>query len=82
MDDFQRKYLTEAGLRIQHEGFTVREEKDELLPIKWAGSRVCNVNGTGGMTYDPEQIRRKGLEDALDRVREVVDYNLAYMRRM
>lgn len=82
MDDFQRKYLTEAGLRIQHEGFTVREEKDELLPIKWAGSRVCNVNGTGGMTYDPEQIRRKGLEDALDRVREVVDDTLAYMRRM
>ena len=82
MDDFQRKYLTEAGLRIRHEGFTVCEEKDELLPIKWAGSRVCNVNGTGGMTYDPEQIRRKGLEDALDRVREVVDDTLAYMRRM
>ena len=34
------------------------------------------------MTYDPEQIRRKGLEDALDRVREIVSDTLAYMRHM
>lgn len=51
MDDFQRKYLTEAGLRIQYEGVTVCEEKEGLLPVEWAGSRVCNVNGNGGMTY-------------------------------
>ena len=82
MGDFQRKYLIEVGLRIQHEGFIVCEEKDGLLSVEWAGSRVCNVNGNGGMTYDPEQIRRKGLVDALDRVREVVDDTLAYMRRM
>ena len=82
MDDFERKYLTEAGLRIQYEGFTVCEEKDGLLPIERAGSRVCNVNGNGGIAYDPEQIRRKGLEDALDRVREVAGDTLAYMRRM
>jgi len=82
MDDFQEKYLTEAGLRIQYEGFTVCEEKDGLLPIEWAGSRVCNVNGNGGIAYDPEQIRRKGLVDVLDRVREVVDDTLAYMRCM
>lgn len=82
MGDFQEKYLTKAGLRIQYGGFTVCEERDGLLPIEWAGSRVCNVNGTGGITYDPEQIRRKGLEDALDRVREVADDTLAYMRRI
>lgn len=82
MNDFQEEYLTEARLRIQHDGFTVCEEKGGLLPVEWAGSRVCNVNGNGGITYDPEQIRRKGLEDALDRVREVVDDTLAYMRHM
>ena len=60
MDNFQRKYLIEASQRIQHDGFTVCEEKDGLLPAEWAGSRVCNVNGNGGMTYDPEQICKKG----------------------
>ena len=82
MKDAQKKYLTEAGLRIQHEGFTVCEEKDALLPVEWAGSPICNVNGNGGMSYDPEQIRKEGLDDALERVREIVEDTLTYMRHM
>ena len=82
MDDFERKYLSETSLRIQYEGFTACEEKDGLLPVQWAGHRVCNINGNGGIIYDPEQIRKTGLEDALDRVREVVGDTLAYMRHM
>lgn len=82
MKDTQKKYLTEAGLRIQHEGFTVCEEKDALLPVEWAGSPICNVNGNGGMSYDPEQIRKEGLDDALERVREIVEDTLTYMRHM
>ena len=31
MDNFQTNYLTEVSLRIQHEGFTVCVERDELL---------------------------------------------------
>ncbi len=61
MDNFQTNYLTEVSLRIQHEGFTVCEEKDELLPIEWAGSRACNLNGVGvdteiGASYADESI--------------------------
>ena len=82
MNDFQTKYLAEAGQRIRYAGFTVSPEKDGLLPVEWAGHRVCNVNGNGGMTYDPEHIRRNGLEDALDRVREIAGETLAYMRQM
>lgn len=82
MDDFQRKYLTEVGCRIQHEGFTVCEERDGLIPVEWAGSRLCTVNGNGGVLYDPEQVRRNGLENALDLVRETVSDTLAYMRQM
>ena len=82
VDNFGRKYFSETSLRIQYEGFTVYEEKDGLLPVQWAGHRVCNVNGNGGIIYDPEQIRKTGLEDALDRVREVVGDTLAHMRHM
>ena len=82
MNDFQTKYLAEAGQRIRYAGFTVCPEKDGLLPVEWEGHRVCNVNGNGGMTYDPEHIRRNGLEDALDRVREIAGETLAYMRQM
>ena len=79
---WQSAYLTEAGLRIQHEGFTVCEEKNALLPVEWAGSPIYNVNGNGGMSYDPEQIRKEGLDDALERVREIVEDTLTYMRHM
>ena len=82
MNNFQTKYLAEAGQRIRYAGFTVSPEKDGLLPVEWAGHRVCNVNGNGGMTYDPEHIRRNGLEDTLDRVREIVGETLSYMRQM
>ena len=82
MDDFQRKYLTEVGRRIQHEGFAVCEEKDGLIPVEWAGSHICTVNGNGGVLYEPEQVRRNGLEDAFDLVRETVGNTLAYMRQM
>ena len=82
MDDFQRKYLTEVGRRIQHEGFAVCEEKDGLIPVEWAGSHLCTVNGNGGVLYEPEQVRRNGLEDAFDLVRETVGNTLAYMRQM
>jgi len=80
--DAQKNYLIEAGHRIQHEGFTVCEEKDGLLSVEWAGSTICNVNGNGGMSYESERIRKGGLDDALERVREIVEDTLTYMRQM
>lgn len=56
--------------------------KSALLPVEWAGSPICIVNGNGGMSYDPEQIRKEGLDDALERVREIVEDTLTYMRHM
>lgn len=56
MDDFQRKYLAEVGRRIQHEGFTVCEEKDGLISVEWAGSHLCTVNGNGGVLYERQPL--------------------------
>lgn len=44
MKDAQKKYLTEAGLRIQHEGFTVCEEKDAPAP-DWFPPH-CSLHGS------------------------------------
>ena len=82
MTDHQTKYLSEVGRRLRREGFTVQPEYAGLLPIEKDSHRICNVNVHGNVSYDPDQVRRNGLEDALDQVRRIADETLTYMKQM
>ena len=72
MTDYQTKYLSEVGRRLRRGGFTVQPEHAGLLPIEKDSHRICNVNVYGNVSYDPDHVRRNGLEDALDQVRYIV----------
>ena len=52
------------------------------MPIEKDAHRVCNVNTHGNVSYDPDHVRRNGLEDALDQVRYIADETLAYTKQM
>ena len=82
MTDYQTKYLSEVGRRLRREGFTVQPEYAGLLPIEKDAHQICNVNVHGNVSYDPDQVRRNGLEDALDQVRRIADETLTYMKQM
>ena len=82
MTEHQTKYLSEVGRRLRREGFTVQPEHAGLLPIEKDAHRVCNVNTHGNVSYDPDHVRRNGLEDALDHVRCIADETLAYTKQM
>ena len=82
MTEHQTKYLSEVGRRLRREGFTVQPEHAGLLPIEKDAHRVCNVNTHGNVSYDPDHVRRNGLEDALDHVRYIADETLAYTKQM
>ena len=82
MTDHQTKYLSEAGHRLRRAGFTVQPEHMGLLPVEKDAHRICNVNVHGNVSYDPDHVRRNGLEDALDQVRCIADETLAYMKQM
>ena len=82
MTDHQAKYLSEVGRRLRREDFTVQPEYEGLLPIEKDAHRVCNVNVHGSVSYDPDQVRRNGLEDALDQVRHIADETLTYTKQM
>ena len=82
MTDHQTKYLSEVGSRLRREGFTVQPEYSGLLPIEKDAHQICNVNVHGNVSYDPDQVRRNGLEDALDQVRRIADETLTYMKQM
>ena len=82
MTDHQAKYLSEVEHRLRREGFTVQPEYAGLLPIEKDSHRICNVNVHGNVSYDPDHVRRNGLEDALDQVRCIADETLTYMKQM
>ncbi len=82
MTDHQTKYLSEVGRRLRREGFTVQPEHAGLLPIEKDSHQICNVNIHGNVSYDPDHVRRNGLEDALDQVRYIADETLTYMKQM
>ena len=82
MTDHQTKYLSEVGSRLRREGFTVQPEYSGLLPIEKDAHQICNVNVHGNVSYDPDQVRRNGLEDALDQVRCIADETLTYTKQM
>ena len=82
MTEFQSKYLAEVSQRLRRAGFTVCPEYAGLTPVKKDDHQLCNLQIRGGITYDPEQIRRLGLENALEQVQDTVMETMMYMRQM
>ena len=82
MADHQTKYLEEAGQRLRRQSFTFCSEYAGLLSIEKDAHQFCRINLHGGVIYDPDHVRRNGLEGALEQVRRIADETLAYMRQM
>ena len=82
MNALQEKYLTEVGHRLRRAGFEAGPEYSGLLPIKKDAHQLCNINMHGGVSYDPDFVRKKGQEDALDQARQIAVETLTYMRQM
>ena len=82
MHDLQGKYLTEVGHRLRRAGFEAGPEYSGLLPIKKDAHQLCTINMHGGVSYDPDFVRRNGQEDALDQARQIATDTLTYMRQM
>ena len=82
MNALQEKYLTEVGHRLRHAGFEAGPEYNGLLPIQKDAHQLCNINMHGGVSYDPDFVRKKGQEDALDQARQIAVETLTYMRQM
>ena len=82
MNDLQRRYLAEVGHRLRRAGFEAGPEYNGLLPIKKDAHQLCTINMHGGMSYDPDFVRKNGQEDALDQARHIAAETLTYMRQM
>ena len=82
MNALQEKYLAEVEHRLRRAGFEAGPEYNGLLPIKKDAHQLCTINMRGGMSYDPDFVRKNGQEDVLDQARHIAVETLTYMRQM
>ena len=61
----QLRYLEEVGLRLRHSGFETMPLEERHLPVKWNGSYLCRVSGSGSVLYREADIERHHAQDIL-----------------
>ena len=75
-------YSKELAINLRHEGFTVGQETDGLLPVELDGQRLCLAAGDGRVRYREEDIANDSRHAALDRATAVVRATSEYMSQM
>ena len=75
-------YFKELGINLRHEGFTVGQETDGLLPVELDGRHLCFAAGDGRVRYREEDIANDSRRTALDRVTTVARTTSEYMSQM
>jgi len=78
----KKKYFTETALALRREGYTVEDAADGRLKVSVSGNPLCNVTAMGGITYRQENLFSPELEQAKEKVYEVVRTIAEYMRQM
>ena len=75
-------YFKELAINLRHEGFTVGQETDGLLPVELDGRHLCLATENGGVRYREEDIANDSRRTALDRVTTVARTTSEYMSQM
>ena len=75
-------YFKELAINLRHEGFTVGQETDGLLPVELDGRHLCFAAGDGRIRYREEDIANDSRRTALDRVTTVARTTSEYMSQM
>ena len=78
----KKNYLTETALALRREGYTVEDAADDCLKVSMSGNPLCSVTVMGGITYRQENLSSPELEQAKDKVYEIVRTTAEYMRQM
>lgn len=76
------RYFQELTLNLRHEGFTVRPEEEDLLPVELNDQRLCQVTGTGEVRYRKEDVAGGIRNEALDKVIDTAKAVAEYMRQL
>ena len=75
----QLRYLEEVSLRLRRSGFETMPLEERLLPVKWNGSYLCRVSGSGSVLYREADIERHHAQDILQDVIHTARMTSEYM---
>ncbi len=82
MTEEKSRYFKELALNLRHEGFTVGQPEDGLLPVELGGRRLCRAVEDGGIRYWQEDADGDSRGAALGRVTDIAKATAEYMRQM
>ena len=63
----QLRQPEEVGLRLRRSGFETMSPEERHLPVKWNGSHLCRVSGSGSVLYREADIERSHAQATLQR---------------
>lgn len=78
----ENQYFEELSTRLRQEGFAVRPQEGELLPIQWNGHPLCWITKSGGIRYKPQDMINRDTQLACDRVTDIAAVTAEYMKLM
>lgn len=75
----QLRYLEEISTRLRCMGFETMPMEDQHLPVKWNGSYLCRVSGSGSVLYREADIELHRAQDMLQDVIHTARMTSEYM---
>ena len=81
-EEARDRFYKEVGIHLAREGFSVREQKDSLLPIEWNGAPLCRIASGGGAQFRRDELEPEGAGEAFQLATEIAHTTAEYMRLM
>ena len=75
----QLRYLEEVSIRLRRSSFETMPLEERHLPVKWNGSYLCRVSGSGSVLYREADIERHHAQDILQDVIHTARMTSEYM---
>ena len=76
------RFYSEVGIHLTRESFSVKEQRNGLLPVEWNGAPLCRITAGGGAQFRREELDAEGAGDAFQLATEIAHTTAEYMRLM
>ena len=80
--DAVTRYFDEVTIRLRDANFSPLPPTDDMLPVKWDNSQLCQVTPSGGINYRGSAMKDKSFEVYRNQVYKIAHDVAEYMSMM
>lgn len=81
-DAAKKKYFEEVAIQLKKCGFTPYPVEGDMMTVRWAGARLCQVTPSGGVSYHTTDMKDSSFESARNQVYAISRSTFEYMGMM